>query len=156
MSFDAFVETLAMAHWLVRKEVLQNINSYPLLFTSCIYNFAHLRWRHVLYLARVNPSLWQGCNCGSQLTAQLRLTATFAMAGQPQPLAGLQSMRMDYSCFHFLWARTMAIFGHARVSQELRCRLPSETPQVIDCDPAAMARPFGAKADDDAGDYVVS
>ncbi len=51
---------------------------------------------------------------------------------------------------------TMAIFGHARVSQELRCRLPSESPQVIDCDPTAMARPFGAKADDDAGDDVVS
>ena len=28
----------------------------------------------------------------------------------------------------------MAIFGHARFSQELRCRLPSEGPQVIDCD----------------------
>jgi hypothetical protein len=28
MSFDAFVETLAMAHWLVRKEVLQNINKH--------------------------------------------------------------------------------------------------------------------------------
>ncbi len=63
---------------------------------------------------------------------------------------------IDYPCFHFLWARTMAIFGHARVSQELRCRLPSESPQVIDCDPTAMARPFGAKADDDAGDDVVS
>jgi hypothetical protein len=63
---------------------------------------------------------------------------------------------IDYSCFHFLWVRTMAIFGHARVSQELRCRLPSESPQVNDCDPTAMARPFGAKADDDAGDDVVS
>jgi hypothetical protein len=86
-SFDVF-ETLAMAHWLVRKEALQNINSYSLLLTSCIYNIAHLRWRHVLYLARVNPSLWQGYNCGSQLTTQLRLAATFAMTGQPQPLAG--------------------------------------------------------------------
>ena len=28
----------------------------------------------------------------------------------------------------------MAIFGHARFSQELRRRLPSESPQVIDCD----------------------
>jgi hypothetical protein len=83
-----FVETLAMAHWLVRAEVLQNITSYLPLFTSCIYNYAQLRWRHVLYRARVNPSLWQGFNCGSQLTSQLRLTATFAMAGQPQPLAG--------------------------------------------------------------------
>ena len=63
---------------------------------------------------------------------------------------------IDYSCSHFLWARTMAIFGHARFSQEVRCRLPSESPQVIDCDPTAMARPFGAKADDDAGDDVVS
>jgi hypothetical protein len=40
--------------------------------------------------------------------------------------------------------------------KELRCRLPSESPQVTDCDPTAMARPFGAKADDDAGDDVVS
>ncbi len=115
----------------------------------------------LLYIAQIEMQIHKHniisySTCGSQLTAQLRLTATFAMAGQPQPLAGLQSMRMDYSCFHFLWARTMAIFGHARVSQELRCRLPSESPQVIDCDPTAMARPFGAKADDDAGDDVVS
>ena len=76
----------------------------------------------LLYIAQIEMQIHKHniisySTCGSQLTAQLRLTATFAMAGQPQPLAGLQSMRMDNSCFRFLWAHTMAIFGHARVSK---------------------------------------